>query len=71
MEVRPLEILSQFKNKRVLVKLKGNVTVSGILLAFDLHLNISLSNVNVVGENRKFDYVFIRGDSVLYVSPVV
>lgn len=68
---RPIDALDQAKGKKVLVKLKNGEEITGTLMALDLHLNLWLEDVDIQGENkRKFRTLLIRGDTVLYASPV-
>ena len=68
---RPIDALDQAKGKKVLVKLKNGEEITGTLVALDLHLNLWLEDVDIQGENkRKFSTLLIRGDTVLYASPV-
>ncbi len=68
---RPIDALDRAKGKKVFVKLKNGEEITGTLMALDLHLNLWLENVDIQGENkRKFTTLLIRGDTVLYASPV-
>jgi len=68
---RPIDALDRAKGKKVFVKLKNGEEVTGTLMALDLHLNLWLEDVDIQGENkRKFSTLLIRGDTVLYASPV-
>lgn len=68
---RPLDVLEKAKEKRVILKLKNGAEVTGVLQAFDLHLNLWLEEA----EERKDDKVIklgttlIRGDTIIYISP--
>ena len=42
MAARPIDVLNQAKGKRVLVRLKNGMEISGVLQAMDLHLNMWL-----------------------------
>ena len=42
MTSRPLDLLDKAKGKRVILKLKNGSEITGVLQAFDLHLNIWL-----------------------------
>ncbi len=69
--LRPLDVLDKAKGKRVLIRLKNGVEITGVLQAFDLHLNIWLEEA----EERKEDIqvklgsTLVRGDTVILVSP--
>ena len=70
MNERPIDVLNKAKNKKVWIKLKNNEEVTGVLLSLDLHLNMSLKNVEIVNEKKKkVENLLIRGDAVVYVSP--
>ena len=68
---RPLDALNESKGKRVLVELKNGTKYSGILEAFDMHINIVISDAEQIvnGEvKRKLGKVFIRGDTIILIS---
>jgi small nuclear ribonucleoprotein len=54
------------------VGIKGNKEFTGKMDSFDVHMNIILLNATVKeGEGEKeFKSIFLRGDSVIYISPV-
>ena len=56
----------------VLVKLKGGRKVRGILRSFDQHLNLVLDEAEDIsgGKSRKLGTIIVRGDNVIFVSPV-
>lgn len=72
MEERPLDALNNARGKRVIVELKNNKQFVGKLKAFDIHINTVLEeaeereNGNV---KRKVGVVFIRGDTIVLISP--
>jgi len=71
MPERPIDVLDKAKGKKILVKLKNGEEITGTLIALDLHLNLWLEDVEILGENkRKVNTLLIRGDTVLYASPV-
>ncbi len=71
MSNRPLDLLDNARGKRVIVRLKNNRQISGILMALDIHLNMWLDDAEVVEEDKttKFGKVLVRGDSVIFASP--
>jgi small nuclear ribonucleoprotein len=74
MSERPIDALDKAKGKKILVKLKNGEELTGILKALDLHLNLWIDEVEVQkdGENKaKLGTVLVRGDTILYASPVV
>ncbi len=71
-EKRPFDVLNGALNKNVLVKLKGDVEVRGVLMSFDVHMNLVLDDSEELksGElKRKLGTVLLRGDTVVFVSP--
>ena len=69
---RPIDALDRAKGKKILVKLKNGDEVTGILRALDLHLNLWLDEAEIQrSETRiKLGTLLIRGDTIVYASPV-
>jgi small nuclear ribonucleoprotein len=71
--VKPLSVLNQNLNKRVIVELKFNRGYNGILDGFDPHMNLVLKNVEEIdmegNKSRKLEKTIVRGDNVIYISP--
>ncbi|MEM3351492.1 MAG: LSm family protein, partial [Saccharolobus sp.] len=60
-------------NNMVLVKLKGNKEVRGILRSYDQHMNLVLSDSEEIqsdGSGKKLGTIVIRGDNVILISPL-
>lgn len=71
-ERRPFDILNSSLNNTVVIGLKGGVEFRGVMVAYDVHMNIVLENAEqmVNGEvKRGMGTILLRGDSVIYVSP--
>ena len=68
---RPIDVLNNAKGKRVLIKLKKGMEISGVLQAMDLHLNMWLEHAEQISEDQKtkLGTILVRGDNILYVSP--
>ena len=72
-----LDFLRFLLGKEIKIKCKFNRTLTGVLNAYDEHLNLLISNANEkfvennVASERKLDTLFIRGDVVVFVSPVM
>jgi small nuclear ribonucleoprotein len=70
---RPIDVLNDAKGKQILIKLKDGTTISGELMALDLHINMSINRAEI--QTNKDDWttrvktLFVRGDNILYVSP--
>jgi len=72
MTKRPLDILDQVLNRQpVIVCLKGDKEIRGILQGYDVHMNLVLDKVEEIdeGETRKIGTVIVRGDNVIYITP--
>ncbi|MCW1296584.1 MAG: small nuclear ribonucleoprotein [Candidatus Parvarchaeota archaeon] len=69
---RPLDTLNSAKGKRVIVETKNGKQYVGKLIAFDIHINIVLDDTEEVEDNevkRKLGKVFLRGDTIILISP--
>jgi small nuclear ribonucleoprotein len=68
---RPLDVLEKAKEKRVMIKLKNGAEITGILQAFDLHLNVWIESAEERKDDKqvKLGTVLIRGDTIIYISP--
>jgi len=69
---RPLDALNNARGKRVIVELKNGKQFVGKLSAFDIHINTVLVDAEerVDGEiKRKVGSAFIRGDTIILISP--
>lgn len=69
---RPLDALNVAKGKSVVVELKNGSVIRGVLIAFDIHLNVVLDDAEQLEENevsRKFGRLLIRGDTVILIIP--
>ncbi len=73
MQQRPLDVLGSSENKRIIIQVKNRDKITGILKAFDSHLNIWLEEAEVQsndGEsNVKLGTVLVRGDNIVLISP--
>ncbi len=71
---RPLDLLNAAKGKMVLIELKNGHSITGKLVAFDVHINVTLEGAEEKKDNeslRKLGNVFVRGDTIILVSPTV
>jgi len=73
MQQRPLDVLGRSENKRILIQIKSKDKITGILKAFDSHLNIWLDEAEVRsadGEKSvKLGTILVRGDNIVLLSP--
>jgi small nuclear ribonucleoprotein len=67
---RPLDVLGSSVDKNILVKTKFGDSITGVLKAFDSHINIWLDDAKAQGEKElNLGKVLIRGDNIVYISP--
>ncbi|MBW2966852.1 small nuclear ribonucleoprotein [Candidatus Woesearchaeota archaeon] len=69
---RPLDALNNSRNKRVIVELKNGTQILGMLKAFDIHINTVLEDAEERKDGelkRKLGQVFLRGDTIILISP--
>ena len=69
---RPLDILNDSRNKRIMVELKSGKRLIGVLKSFDIHINIILQDTEEYVNNelqRKLGTAFVRGDTIILISP--
>ncbi len=69
---RPLDTLNAARNKTIMLDLKNNYRYIGKLKAFDIHINIVLTEAEEYqnGElKRKLGTVFVRGDTITIITP--
>ncbi|MEM2963520.1 MAG: LSM domain-containing protein [Candidatus Anstonellales archaeon] len=71
-EKRPFDVLNSALQNTVVVGLKGGKEFRGIMVAYDVHMNIvlekgeELENGNV---KRGVGTILLRGDTVVYIMP--
>jgi small nuclear ribonucleoprotein len=72
MTERPIDALDKAKGKKIMVKLKNGEEITGILRALDLHLNLWIDEAEIQKNDNKIKYgtVLVRGDTIVYASPV-
>jgi len=65
------KILDGCINKVILIKLKNRTIIRGNLKAFDQHMNLILSEVEDITEEKvkNLNKIVLRGDNILIVSP--
>ena len=72
MQSRPLDALNKARNKKVVVELKGGRQYTGVLNAFDIHINVVLDHAEELENGvmkRKLGTIFLRGDNIIIISP--
>ena len=69
---RPLDLLNASRGKEVIVQLKNDKQFVGTLRAFDIHINVVLDNTKEMHNGamtKNLGLVFLRGDTIIYISP--
>ncbi len=69
---RPLDMLNASRGKEILLQLKNDKQIVGTLVAFDIHINIVLDNAKELENNeikRNIGLTFVRGDTIIFISP--
>ena len=70
---KPLKILHESLNHRVMVELRSGRGYHGTLDGYDVpHMNLVLKNAEEIlnGESlKKHNMIILRGDNIIYVSP--
>ncbi len=63
-------LLSNSKNKSVLLRLRNNKTIKGSLLDFDVHMNLTLNDAEDISDEKpeKLGKILLRGDNILTIS---
>ena len=69
---RPLDLLNESKGKEVIVQLKNEKQFSGILKAFDIHINVVLDSAKEMQNGevvKNLGPTFLRGDAIIFIYP--
>jgi small nuclear ribonucleoprotein len=63
-------LMTNNKDKVVLLRLRNNKTVKGNLQDFDIHMNLTLKNAEDISEDTPtpLGTILLRGDNILAVS---
>ncbi len=71
MTKKPMDLLNQAREKRVLIRLRGNRRMRGILKSYDVHLNLVLEDAEEISEEGsvKVGDIVLRGDNIIMISP--
>lgn len=70
--VQPQVALEKYLNKEIIVELKDQRTLKGILMGFDEHMNLVLEQAEEKGKDksRRLGTVLLRGNNVISISTV-
>ncbi|PIY89466.1 MAG: ribonucleoprotein [Nitrosopumilales archaeon CG_4_10_14_0_8_um_filter_34_8] len=63
-------LMSNNKDKVILLRLRNNKTVRGSLQDFDIHMNLTLEDAEDISDGKtvKLGKILLRGDNILAVS---
>jgi small nuclear ribonucleoprotein len=63
-------VMSNCQGKTVLLRLRNTKTVQGILIDFDIHMNLTLNNAEDISEEKHLSLgkVLLRGDNIFAIS---
>ena len=63
-------LMSNSKNKSVLLRLRNSKTIKGSLVDFDVHMNLSLNDAEDISDEKaeKLGKILLRGDNILSIS---
>jgi len=71
-ERRPFDVLNNSLNNTVIIGMKGGYEFRGVMVAYDIHMNIVLEKAEQMKDGqvtRGVGTILLRGDSVTYISP--
>ena len=62
--------LNNSKNKIVLLRMRDNKTIKGILQSFDVHLNLTLDEAEEILDSKtvKLGKILLRGSNIVVIS---
>jgi small nuclear ribonucleoprotein len=71
---RPLDILQKSLGKNILLRLRSNRELRGILRSYDPHLNLYIENAVLLSnseesQDEELGRIILRGDNVIMISP--
>ncbi|MBA4717942.1 MAG: ribonucleoprotein [Nitrosopumilus sp.] len=63
-------LMNNSKDKIILLRMKNDTTIQGLLKEFDIHMNLTLDDAEYVSDEKsdKLGTILIRGDNILAVS---
>jgi small nuclear ribonucleoprotein len=63
-------LMSSCQGKSVLLRLRNSKTIQGILIDFDIHMNLTLNNAEDITDEKHLALgkILLRGDNVLAIS---
>lgn len=69
--IMPMKMLEETLNKKVVLLLKDNRSLEGVLTGFDEYMNLVLSEVEEMSQEvtRKLGVVIVRGSNIVRMVP--
>jgi small nuclear ribonucleoprotein len=70
---RPFDLLNKVLGKKVMVRLKGNLSIRGTMTSFDAHMNLVMEDAEELEGTEmraKVGTILLRGGNIIFVSPV-
>jgi len=63
-------LMANRKGKVVLLRLRNDKTLQGVLQDFDIHMNLTLENAEDITEEKheQLGKILLRGDNILAIS---
>lgn len=68
--LKPIPFLNEHLNQKITITLKNEMTIEAILIGFDIHMNLTLKQTQIIKETviEEFNYTLLRGDNILYIQ---
>ena len=63
-------VMTSCQGKSVLLRLRNTKTIQGILIDFDIHMNLTLDNAEDISDEKHVGLgkILLRGDNILAIS---
>ena len=63
-------VMASCQGKSVLLRLRNTKTLQGILIDFDIHMNLTLENAEDISNEKHISLgkILLRGDNILAIS---
>ena len=63
-------LMSKNQSKDILLRLRNNTTIHGLLKEFDIHMNLTLDNAEDITNEKPVSIgtILLRGDNILAIS---
>ena len=65
-ERRPFDLLNELLDNSILIKLKECEEITGVLYAFDAHMNLVIEDAKQ--GDKSIGKLLVRGDSIIFIS---